>query len=40
MEVHRQLGLGASPQDAVALARPFVARVFDLLEHGLADYPA
>ncbi|HEY3753689.1 MAG TPA: TetR/AcrR family transcriptional regulator [Pseudonocardiaceae bacterium] len=40
LEMHRQLGLGASPAEAVAAARSYIPRLFDLLEHGLADYPA
>ncbi len=39
LEVHRSLAAGASPRAAVAAARPYVERVFGLLENGLADYP-
>jgi AcrR family transcriptional regulator len=40
MEVHRNLALGATPKQAATAARSFVPKVFDLLEHGLAGYPA
>jgi AcrR family transcriptional regulator len=39
-EVHRRITAGATPRQAAEAARPSIARVFDLLEHGLADYPA
>lgn len=39
IEVHRRMGAGATPAEAVAAARPIAARVFDLLEQGFSDYP-
>jgi glutathione S-transferase len=38
-EVHRHITNGATPREAAEAARPAVARIFDLLEQGLADYP-
>jgi len=38
-EVHRHLADGASPVEAARSARPAAARVYDLLERGLGDYP-
>jgi AcrR family transcriptional regulator len=38
LECHRRLAAGESPADVATALEPYVDRIYDLLEHGLAGY--